>query len=107
MKQKVFKCNPVRSFDGFVNTTFVSCKDYDDDIENLQGQINANAEAIKTINDLVAKGSVISSVEPTANGIIIKLSDGKSYTIENGKDGNDGKPADVWTIGEDGFLVQE
>ena len=83
--------------------TFTSCKDYDDDIENLQGQINANAEAIKTINDLVAKGSVISSVEPTANGIIIKLSDGKSYTIENGKDGNDGKPADVWTIGEDGF----
>ena len=83
--------------------TFVSCKDYDDDIENLQGQINANAEAIKTINDLVANGSVISSVEPTANGIIIKLSDGKSYTIENGKDGNDGKPADVWTIGEDGF----
>ena len=83
--------------------TFVSCKDYDDDIENLQDQINANAEAIKTINDLVAKGSVISSVEPTANGIIIKLSDGKSYTIENGKDGNDGKPADVWTIGEDGF----
>ena len=83
--------------------TFVSCKAYDDDIENLQGQINANAEAIKTINDLVAKGSVISSVEPTANGIIIKLSDGKSYTIENGKDGNDGKPADVWTIGEDGF----
>ena len=83
--------------------TFVSCKDYDDDIENLQDQINANAEAIKTINDLVANGSVISSVEPTANGIIIKLSDGKSYTIENGKDGNDGKPADVWTIGEDGF----
>ena len=34
--------------------TFVSCKDYDDDIENLQDQINANAEAIKTINDLVA-----------------------------------------------------
>lgn len=31
------------------------------------------------------------------------MSDGKSYTIENGKDGNDGKPADVWTIGEDGF----
>ena len=83
--------------------TFVSCKDYDDDIENLQDQINANAEAIKTINDLVANGSVISSVEPTANGIIIKLGDGKSYTIENGKDGNDGKPADVWTIGEDGF----
>ena len=83
--------------------TFVSCKDYDDDIENLQDQINANAEAIKTINDLVANGSVISSVEPTANSIIIKLSDGKSYTIENGKDGNDGKPADVWTIGEDGF----
>ena len=65
--------------------TFVSCKDYDDDIENLQGQINANAEAIKTINDLVAKGSVISSVEPTANGIIIKLSDGKSTLLKTEK----------------------
>ena len=25
--------------------TFVSCKDYDDDIDNLQGQITANADA--------------------------------------------------------------
>ena len=26
--------------------TFVSCKDYDDDIENLQAQIDENAKAI-------------------------------------------------------------
>ena len=27
--------------------TFTSCKDYDDDISNLQTQITANADAIK------------------------------------------------------------
>ena len=30
--------------------TFVSCKDYDDDIENLQKQIDENAKAIDQIN---------------------------------------------------------
>ena len=33
--------------------TFVSCKDYDDDIENLQGQITANADAIKALQGSV------------------------------------------------------
>ena len=39
--------------------TLVSCKDYDDDITNLQEQIDKNAKAIKEINDLIAKGGVI------------------------------------------------
>ena len=29
--------------------TFTSCKDYDDDIDNLQEQINSNASAIKAL----------------------------------------------------------
>ena len=33
--------------------TFTSCKDYDDDINNLQEQITANADAIKKLQDLV------------------------------------------------------
>ena len=32
--------------------TFVSCKDYDDDIENLQDQINANAELLRPLMTL-------------------------------------------------------
>ncbi len=39
--------------------TFVSCKDYDDDIENLQKQIDENAKAIDQINKLISDGSVI------------------------------------------------
>ena len=34
-------------------STFTSCKDYDDDISNLQKQIDANATAIKQIEDLI------------------------------------------------------
>ena len=42
--------------------TFVSCKDYDDDIENLQKQIDENAKAIDQINKLISDGSVITGV---------------------------------------------
>ena len=86
-------------------STFTSCKDYDDDINDLQAQIDANAQAIKKINDLIASGSVITSVDPitTGNGgIKITLSNGASYDITNGADGAagaDGKGADeVWDI---------
>ena len=48
--------------------TFVSCKDYDDDIENLQGQITANADAIKALQDLVGSGKYVTSVAKTADG---------------------------------------
>ena len=83
--------------------TFVSCKDYDDDIENLQGQIDKNAKAIEEINALIAKGSVITSVTPNGSGIDIVLSNGDKHTITNGAKGENGKDADVWTIGEDGY----
>ena len=39
--------------------TFTSCKDYDDDIKDLQGQIDANKTAIDQINALINSGSVI------------------------------------------------
>ena len=35
--------------------TFVSCKDYDDDIDNLQAQIDENKKAIDQINTLICK----------------------------------------------------
>ena len=45
--------------------TFTSCKDYDDDIKDLQGQIDANKTAIDKINDLISSGSVITGVDKT------------------------------------------
>ena len=83
--------------------TLVSCKDYDDDIAHLQEQIDANKKAIDQINSLITSGSVITNVTKDGNGIVVTLSNGQSYTITNGVDGQD---AVVWTIGDDGYWYQ-
>ena len=85
-------------------STFVSCKDYDDDISSLQEQITANATAIATINKLVADGVVITGVESTETGVTINLSKGDPIKLTNGKDGAAGT---AWTISEDGFWVKD
>ena len=90
-------------------STFVSCKDYDDDIDNLQEQITANKATIDQIQALLDKGVVIESVVQDGAGVTLKTSDGNSYTLTNGKDGVngvDGKDATVWTIGNDGYWYQ-
>ena len=87
-------------------SAFVSCKDYDDDIKNLQTQIDGLKQTIETIQGQIAKGYLLTAVNQTAGGVTITLSDGKTYTINNGKDGAagaDGKDGDVWTIGDDGY----
>ncbi|WP_286334787.1 PL29 family lyase N-terminal domain-containing protein [Bacteroides caecimuris] len=87
--------------------TYVGCKDYDDDIDNLQTQIDAVKVSLEELQTKVNSGSVITNVVKEENGITVTLSDGKSYVLTNGKDGADGKngaDADVWTIGEkDGY----
>ena len=89
--------------------TLNSCKDYDDDIDDLQSQIDANsalisanATAIDALEAEIAAGSVISSVTSSDSGITITLSNGSSYTITNGEDGEDGENY-LWTIGDDGY----
>ena len=90
--------------------TFTSCKDYDDDIDGLQKQIDATNVTLGELQALIKSGSVITSVNSTNDGITIVLSDGKSYKLTNGKDGAngtdgkdgvDGKNAVAWTIGAD------
>ena len=63
--------------------TFVSCKDYDDDIDNLQGQITANSDAIKALQDLVGSGKYVTSVAKTADGhgITFTFNQGDPVTI--------------------------
>lgn len=84
-------------------TGFVSCKDYDDDIDNLQGQIDAINVSLSKLQDLIDSGSVIKSVTNTSTGVEFLMSDGKTYTVTNGKDGEAGAPGTSWTIGADGF----
>ncbi len=90
--------------------TFTSCKDYDDDIENLQGQINSNKDAISALQKLVGEGKWVTAISPIENGFTVTMSDGTSQTVKgiNGKDGangKDGKDGTQWTISEDGFWV--
>lgn len=80
--------------------TLVSCKDYDDDIANLQEQIDKNTNAIAEINKLIQSGSVITGVSDIEGGVKVTLSNGNSFNITNGVDGVNG---DAWTIGEDGY----
>ena len=75
---------------------FVSCKDYDDDINNLQGQID-DLNAIKAAFN---NGIIVTNVAESGRDVILTLSNGTTKTIKGGQDGAD---ADVWTIGNDGY----
>ena len=90
-----------------VATSLTSCKDYDDDINNLQEQITANANKIAEIEKLIKGGSVITNVAQSDNGVTVTLSDGKSFNLTNGKDGAEGKPGTAWTIGDDGYWYKD
>ena len=61
--------------------TFTSCKDYDDDINNLQNQITANADAIKALQDLVNAGKYVSGVAMEGQTITFTFSDGSTQPI--------------------------
>ena len=100
MKRQFFSALLMGAMVVGATTSLQSCKDYDDDIQNLQQQIDANSKAIKAIEDLIKNGSVITNVAEADNGVTVTLSDGKKFTIANG---NDGTPGTAWTIGTDGY----
>ena len=112
--------------------TYVGCKDYDDDIDNLQTQIDANKASIAELQKFVKEGKWVTNVEDITGGFKITFNDNKSYSITSGKDatpttikidpvtknwivnGNDlgicaeGKKGDagVGTPGKDGYAPQ-
>lgn len=70
--------------------SFVGCKDYDDDIDNLQEQIDANKKSIKDVEAAIQAGKFVVSYSAITNGYELTLSDGSKLAITNGKDGKDG-----------------
>jgi len=83
----------------------VGCKDYDDDIQDLNNRLDKAVASIQELRDLVEAGSVIEKVEKTDDGVTVVLSDGTSWTLTNGQDGQD---AAVWTInGDDGYWYKD
>ena len=107
MKRQFFSALLMGAMVVGATTSLQSCKDYDDDIQNLQQQIDANSKAIKAIEDLIKNGSVITNVAEADNGVTVTLSDGKKFTIANGKDGEAGTPGTAWTIGTDGYWYKD
>ena len=66
--------------------TYVGCKDYDDDIDNLQTQIDANKASIAELQKFVKEGKWVTNVEDITGGFKITFNDNKSYSITSGKD---------------------
>ena len=88
--------------------TFVSCKDYDDDIDGLNSRVDGIESQIKKKKKKINAAKWITSVTPATGGFTVAFSDGSSYTITNGKDGAAGEAGAAgteWTISEDGFWV--
>ena len=95
--------------------TFTSCKDYDDDISNLQGQVDGIKADLEDLQAQISAGKWIQSVTPVEGGFTVTISDGQSFTIVNGQDGADGADGAAGapgaagadgtkiTIGEDGY----
>ena len=107
MKRKYFSTLLMGALAIASTSMVTSCKDYDDDIQNLQQQIDANKSAIEEISKLIKEGSVITSVEKATSGVTVKLSNGDTFTINNGEKGADGTPGTAWTIGDDGYWVKD
>jgi hypothetical protein len=83
-------------------SVFVSCKDYDDDISNLQTQIDQLAKDVKAIQTQIQNGAILQSVTKNANGLTVTLLQNGSTQTYDITNGTDGKPGTVWTIGANG-----
>ena len=62
--------------------TFVSCKDYDDDIDNLQGQIDANKAGIEELKKLIGEGDYVTNVTKDGDNIVVSFKNAGNKTIE-------------------------
>ena len=56
---------------GLAGPTFVGCKDYDDDIDDLQEQVNTLNKNYEELKKLVNDGKAITSVTPITGGFKI------------------------------------
>ena len=79
--------------------TFTSCKDYDDDINNLQSQITANAQGIEELKNLIGTGDYVTNIEKSAEGLVVIFKNAGSQTITL-----EDEVGSMVTVNEDGEL---
>ena len=76
-------------------------KDFTSEIDKLQGDLEKLTKKVEGLENDIKAGALITDVKPFTDGnggIEVVLSNGKSYKINNGAKGADGKDADVWEI---------
>ena len=81
--------------------TFVSCKDYDDDIDEINNKLSGVEATVADLQKKIGDGAYVKTITQAANGFTVTMSDGTSTTI-TGIKGDAGKDGAEWTI-VDGF----
>ncbi len=97
--------------------SIVSCSEYDDSdlwnevnsikdrVSNIESQlsgINQDIQSVHTLVNAIKDNVYIVSVTPTDDGYEIVMSNGKRFTIKNGRDGKDGYDGKDGQDGKDG-----
>ena len=82
--------------------TFVSCKDYDDDIDNINKELSEVKASIASLDAAIKSGKWVSSYAKTSNGYTLTLSDGSTLELLNGTDGEKGDKGDTGLQGIQG-----
>lgn len=80
--------------------TTVACNR--DEINSLDERVTKIENTLSSLQSQISSGAVISSVTSVSNGVTVTLSDGSSFTLTNGSNGQNGQAGSVVTIGENG-----
>ena len=80
--------------------TFVSCKDYDDDIDQINNKISGIESTIADLQKKIGDGAYVKAITQTADGFTVTMSDGSTTPITGikGDKGEAGKDGTEWTI---------
>lgn len=83
--------------------SFMSCKDYDDDIDQINNKISGIESTIADLQKKIGDGAYVKAIAQAADGFTVTMSDGSTTTItgmkgDKGEAGKDGKDGTEWTI---------
>ena len=85
--------------------TFVSCKDYDDDIDRIDSELSDLRSQIAALQNEVTNGNWVTSLTNVEGGFTVTFKNGSTYTIVSGKDGEKGETGEAGKDG-DGTIVE-
>ena len=70
--------------------TFTSCKDYDDDIDRIDKELNDVKGTISSLDAAIKAGKFVQSCNEVTGGYELVFTDGSKITIKHGANGTNG-----------------